>query len=298
MIYIFPSLKGSDEGRVLFNTMIIDFHTHCFMPDVIKDRKKYTADPHFGMLNSNKNSRLADHVELVRMCDEFGIDHGVAMGFPWYDPDMCREHNRYFGRLRDLTRGRVLAFGSVPLMESGSVDSWISRIAELGLSGIGEVAFYRDGMNDENFAFLEKIFRGAEKHGLPVCLHVNEPVGHDYTGKYEPSLFRLYDLLNNFQGVVTVLAHWGGGLFVYELMPEVMRSFKNVYYDTAATPFLYRKEIYRICRDITGSDRILFGSDYPLIKPDRYIPVIREVLGDSAESDSILGGNAARILGL
>jgi predicted TIM-barrel fold metal-dependent hydrolase len=44
----------------------------------------------------------------------------------------------------------------------------------------------------------------------------------------------------------------------------------RVAYDTAASPFLYDPAIYSVAVQIIGARRILFGSDYPLISPERY----------------------------
>lgn len=278
--------------------MLIDFHTHCFSPELIQNKKDYVKDPHFALLNEDESSRLADHTGLMRMCTEYGLDHAVAMGFPWFDAQICKEHNEYFSRLKGLTDGVVTCFGSVPLNETSSVSDWISEIAGLGLAGIGEVAFYRDGLTNNNIPFLNNIFKGARKYNLPVCIHVNEPVGHSYRGKYAPSFSELYQLLEEYNDVVTILSHWGGGLFVYELMPEVKQNLRNVYYDTAASPFIYSDDIYSIACSIAGDDRILFGSDYPLLTPKKYINAVRGRLADKKAHKKILGENAARILKL
>jgi hypothetical protein len=67
--------------------------------------------------------------------------------------------------------------------------------------------------------------------------------------------------------------------------------------DSAATSLLYAADVYR---GVTKSrpDRVLFGSDYPLLSQER---ARREVegVGLSAEVEAaVLGGNAARLLGL
>jgi hypothetical protein len=53
-------------------------------------------------------------------------------------------------------------------------------------------------------------------------------------------------------------------------MPEVAKSMTNVYYDTAASPFLYSKKIYAIASEMVGVGKILFGTDFPLLLPGRY----------------------------
>jgi predicted TIM-barrel fold metal-dependent hydrolase len=98
--------------------------------------------------------------------------------------------------------------------------------------------------------------------------------------------------------VTVILAHWGGGFFFYELMPEVARITRNVYYDTAASPFLYRPRVYSTALHIVGPDRILWGSDFPLLPPSRYFREIAAAGIPARARAKIQGENARRILGL
>jgi hypothetical protein len=92
-----------------------------------------------------------------------------------------------------------------------------------------------------------------------------------------------------------ILAHWGGGFFFYELMPEVARAAADVFYDTAASPFLYRPLIYSLALKIVGPDRILFGSDYPLLPPGRYFSEMAGNRLSARIQAKIKGGNARRL---
>ena len=94
-----------------------------------------------------------------------------------------------------------------------------------------------------------------------------------------------------------ICAHWGGGLPFYALMPEVPEVIKNVYFDTAVSPFLYRPQVVRTGVDLIGSDRILFGTDFPLIQPKRLLRYVDEAALEQPTHDAILGGNAARLFG-
>ena len=51
-------------------------------------------------------------------------------------------------------------------------------------------------------------------------------------------------------------------------MPEVDSAFSNVYFDTAATNLLYDPRIFQVVEKICGPQKILFGSDYPLVNPN------------------------------
>ena len=92
-------------------------------------------------------------------------------------------------------------------------------------------------------------------------------------------------------------AHWGGGLPFYELMPEIGLALRNVTYDTAASTYLYRPQVFDIVARIVGADRVVWGSDYPVLGQRRFLDAARQWLPEEAV-DPVLGGNAARLYGL
>jgi len=142
---------------------------------------------------------------------------------------------------------------------------------------------------------MKEAFSMAQEAGVPVLIHYNEPLGHDYPGKGKVGLREIEVLIRAFQGVDIVLAHLGGGFFFYELMPEIRKICSRVWYDTAAAPFLYDRKIYRIAFQVVG-ERLLFGSDYPLLSPSRYLRDMEEL--DEGEKEALLEANARRLLRL
>ena len=54
-------------------------------------------------------------------------------------------------------------------------------------------------------------------------------------------------------------------------MEEVKEISKNVYYDTAASSFLYNPKIFELAIEIVGSEKIIFGSDFPILNPRRIL---------------------------
>ncbi len=274
--------------------MIIDVHTHVFSEKIPENKERYMADENFSYLYGGGKVKFADHTLLKKSMDESGVDYAVAMGFAWKESRFCDEENSYFSKIHDLSEGRILPFGSVPL-DTKDIEGYVKYFSENRFSGIGEIAYYTDGLTDENLEYLSGVMKYAGKYKLPLCLHVNEPVGHHYTGKYDPEFSRLNSLLEEYSDVEIIFAHWGGGLLFYELMPKVEKTFKNFYYDTAASPFLYRNEIYEIATGITGSEKILFGSDYPLLGFSRYIDAVNGTKLPEADKKNILGESAARL---
>jgi len=273
---------------------VIDFHTHIFPPEVVKSREKYMHDPGFRILYSSQNSLLSDYSGLADYIEKKNIGGAVIMSFPWQDERSCHLHNEYMASISGYSG--VYPFGMIPLKGNRNIMEYMKEIKESGLYGVGEIAFYNEGMSDNNISFLREVLEACSEYMMPLCLHVNEPVGHYYPGKYEPSLKQLYNLLKEVPDVVVVLSHWGGGLFLYELMPEVKISLANVYYDTAATPFLYGRDIYNIAVKIAGTDKIIFGSDYPLIGIDRYRQFIEDEVTSVEERKKIMSLNAMKVL--
>ncbi len=276
--------------------MIIDFHTHIFSPEVCADRTLFLNDRQFSRLYDSGQAHLIDHRSLAEAMRSSGVERAIAMGFPWEREDHCAAQNDYFRRVRDESGGVILPFGSVPVSGSADIRAWVRDIKKAGLSGVGELSFYTDGMSPSNIDLLRRLLASVSDEGLPLCIHVNEPVGHSYPGKYDPGLGELYAAVADHPDATVIFSHWGGGLLFYELMPEVKKALANCYYDTAATPYLYSDGIYEAAINIIGARKILFGSDFPLLSPGRYLDPIRRCVTDEEARACILGGNAARVL--
>jgi len=108
----------------------------------------------------------------------------------------------------------------------------------------------------------------------------------------------LYPFITSFPDLPIVCAHWGGGLPFYALMPEVKQAMNNVFFDTAASPLLYSPEIYHQVTQLVGADKILFGSDYPLLAQNRTINEIKSSDLPEEVKGQILGGNAQKLLSI
>ena len=79
-------------------------------------------------------------------------------------------------------------------------------------------------------------------------------------------------------------------------MPEVGKALDNVFFDTAATVFLYKPEIFEQVSRITGSDKVLFGTDYPLMHQNRVLAQIQSSQLSEKDKARILGANAQKLL--
>ncbi|MGL4370745.1 MAG: amidohydrolase family protein [Spirochaetota bacterium] len=274
--------------------MIIDSHIHIFSADAAEKREQYFSDESFRLLYSSPKAKLCTADNVKEYISAGGCDTAWGMGFCWDKMTVCEKENEKI--LRDLATGEnIIPFMPVPAFEDGDISQYIRSGVKSGFKGIGEVSLYQTGISAQSLTYLKKIFEAAAEENIPVCLHVNEPIGHHYPGKCVNDFYILYELIKDFQDVCVILSHWGGGILFYELMPEVKDAFKNVFYDTAATPYLYDVTVYSRGCDIVGADKILYGSDYPLLSLVRYEDEIRAYLDEEAAA-KILGKNAAALI--
>ncbi|MFZ5918610.1 MAG: amidohydrolase family protein [Chloroflexota bacterium] len=278
--------------------MIIDFHTHITPPTIIQNREKFLSrDIWFEELYGNPNARLITADELIEEMDRSGVDVSVTFGFGWRDPGLLRESNDYVMEAVRRYPDRMVGFGIVNPAYTELAVKELERCAAGGLRGLGELMPNGQGFALDDERAMRPIVELTTAHRMLILSHTSEPVGHLYPGKGTVDPGTVYRFVELFPEAILVCAHWGGGLPFYELMPEVMRQFRNVYYDTAASLYLYRDKIFFLAGTLMP-DKILFATDYPLI--DQRKMHARLVLAGLPRSTlaKIEGANAARLLGL
>ncbi len=279
--------------------MIIDFHTHVLPPRIRENRSKYVDDdPCFAHIYSEPKAKMATTDELIASMDEAGIDISVILNYGWTTHELCVETNDYILESIAGYPKRLMGFSS---SQPGSYDSAmaeIERCVKGGIKGIGELRPDMQLFDLRDDIVMEPIVEAMRKHKLILLTHASEPVGHDYPGKGTITPDMLYPFITAFPDLTVVCAHWGGGLPFYALMPEVKQAMSNVFFDTAASPFLYSPQIYGQVSQLIGSDKILFGTDYPLLKQTRLLNEINSSGLNEEAKNQILSGNARKLLGI
>jgi predicted TIM-barrel fold metal-dependent hydrolase len=279
--------------------MIIDFHAHALPPQIKKDRSRYIkADDAFTQIYGNKTAKIATAEDLIENMDKDGVDVSVIVNYGWSTHELCVETNDYIIESVSRYPKRLVGFGAVADYNSDKSLSEIERCVKGGLRGIGEL---RPDCQPPGFSqkkALEPFAALLRKNKLILMTHSSEPVGHIYAGKGIATPALLYWFITYFPDLTIVFAHYGGGLPFYALMPEVQKALTNVYFDTAASPFLYRPEVYRQVSQLVGADKILFGSDFPVMPPGRILKEIEGAGLSEDEKNNILSANARRLLGI
>jgi uncharacterized protein len=278
------------------SSMIIDFHTHIFSPRINLHRTRYLeSDPLFAQLYANSKAKLATAEDLVNSMDSCGIDMSVVLNISWSSVELCRETNDYIQESISKYPRRLIGFGMLVLDSVETAIDEIERCYRCGFKGIGEIRLTPEVLDD---SAVESIVQRIVEKRLILLMHASEPVGHIYAGKGKNTPENLYPFILKFPGLKLVCAHWGGGLPFYTLMPEVNKALGNVYYDSAASPFLYHPQVYNQVAQLAGADKVLFGSDYPLMSPQRVLAEIEQLNLPPNFKTQLLAENATRLLGI
>ena len=277
--------------------MIVDSCTH-ILPESFPARRKTLSryDTTFRSLFVDPKAKFSTVEGLIESMDSAGVDVSVCAGFGWTDPEIATESNNYNISAAQQYPDRLVAFCSVnPLWGEAAVQE-VERCHEAGALGIGELHPNTQGILDADLAALAPVFDKAKELEMPIMLHASEPVGHGYPGKGTVTPDLLMALVNAFPNNKLIFSHFGGGLPFYGLMNEVNAALKNVYFDSAAFPFLYRPEVFEVSARAVGAEKILFASDYPLVSQKRAINEFREAKLRDGDTNIIQGVNAAALL--
>ncbi len=279
--------------------MIVDFHTHILPPQIKENRSYYiNHDPCFAVLYSDPKAKIATVDDLISSMDKSGVDISVILNIDWTSHKLCFETNDYI--LESISRypKRLIGFCSIPIQSPEVAFKEIERCVSGGIIGIGELRPDPHLLNNSNKQLINAIVDILQKHNLFLLFHTSEPVGHTYPGKGSVTPEVLYPFIVTNPNLKIICSHWGGGLPFYALMPEVREALANVYFDTAASPLLYISQIYQQAVQLIGADKILFGSDYPLLGQVRAIQEIEACNLSDRNKKLLLAGNASRLLGI
>ncbi len=289
--------------------MIIDSHIH-FTPPELCDRLAQFSEqePYWGLLLNPPQGKSiqgwASPERMIADMDRAGVDKVVIVGEYFYQHESCVQRNDQAIELVRRYPDRVIALSTIQPQAGQAARDEFQRCLDNGLLGLGELNPYAQGhgLTDPDFLSLVEM---CVANNVPLNLHVSEEIGGYYLGKSTTPLRHYYDLACRFPELKLILAHWGGGLLFYEMMPRVRKQLRNVYYDTAASPLLYTtKRIFNSALAAVDHRKILFGTDYPLLiypgkmtEPDfqPLMDAIRKLDLDPAVYADIMGHNAAKV---
>jgi len=281
-------------------------------------------------------SAVRDFVDIDAILsaqDEAGIDHVVLC--PWVnllgygaEPaeglERCRVQNEGLSALRAAHPERVSVLGTVPLQDPETAAGELEALMDSGFAGV-EIAASVNGvpLGDERF---EPFWAAAEATGALVFIHPTTRcswggafedlylwnlVGNPMETTVAAAHLVLAGVLERHPRLQVVLAHGGGALPALRgrirhgwanlpvararLREDPEASLRRLHYDTV----VFDPDVLRELVAFAGADHVLLGSDHPFDMADaRPAETVAAAGLRPDEEAAVLGGNAARLLGL
>lgn len=260
---------------------IIDIHTHTF-PELIASKAISKLEKSSGC----KAVGTGLQKDLLFSMQECGV--GISVIAP-----VATSPNSHSINLKSIAAreeiGKSLYFLGALHPETPDIHGEISFLKENGFGGVKLHPDYQDFFADD--AKMFPIYEELERQGMFLLMHCGEDISFPNSGKGSPS--RTAAVLKNFPELNIIAAHLGGYLQWDETL-EHLAGFPNVWLDTAYCAFKPEQQTMRKIIDTFGTNKILFGSDWPWMEQKKSIDYIKSLSITQAQKDDILGGNALR----
>jgi hypothetical protein len=196
----------------------------------------------------------------------------------------------------------LIGFGSVDPAKGALAVREVHRCVEdLGLRGMKFMPLTQAFFLDD--PFVQPVFEACADLSVPVMIHTGTtgigagaPGGMGIRLKYGRPIPHLDDLAAEIPHLTIIGAHPGWPWC--EEMIAVMWHKANVFMDLSGWAPKYLPESIVQNANTLLKDRVLFGSDFPVFHPDRWMSEFTEADFRDEVRDGILRGNAARLLGI
>ncbi|MBI2160185.1 MAG: amidohydrolase [Candidatus Rokubacteria bacterium] len=275
---------------------VVDFHLHCYdfpieaPPSFVEfmDRELARAYGSFAGFAERHTTGAA----YERVLDEAGVDYGVILAelAPITSAIASNE------TVERLCKGhpRLIPFASINPYLVGNPARELERLVqERGFRGLKLYPTY--SYFYPNDPMLYPVYAKAQELRVPVKWHTGTSAFPASRLKYGDPI-HIDDVAVDFPDLVAIITHSGRPLW-YDTAYTLARMRKNVYMEIAGLP---PKKLLEYFPDLERiSDKVLFGSDWPSVSTMKgNVEALRTLPLSTEAQERILGGNAARLLGL
>lgn len=256
---------------------VIDFHTHIY-PDALADKGSQSICEFYDL-----QSDLSGSAEvLLEEGKKAGIEQFVLLPVA-IKPAHVRHINTFTAEAVKRY-AEFIGFGTLhPAMEGLTEE--LDVIEALGLRGV-KIHPDTQGFPIDDVR-MDAVYDALQGR-MPILMHCGDP-------RYDNSHpQRLKRVLKKFPRLTVIAAHLGG----WSIFDEAFECLKdeNCFVDiSSCLSFMEAERAERYIRGY-GAERVLFGSDFPLMSPAEELRSFLKLRLTAAERDNILYCNARRIL--
>lgn len=259
---------------------IIDIHAHIY-PDKVAQRASESVGEFYSIPMRHDTGSVQRYLEVLKpspitrsLVHSVAVKPKVVESINDFVAATCKEHANFIG------------FATMH-QDYEDPEAEIDRAISLGLKGI---KLHPDSQHvDMDDPRLMNVYEIAQARNLPVMIHCG-----DYRRDHSHPR-RLKNVLHAFPDLRVDAAHFGGWS-VYDLAVEYLED-ENCFLDVSSSmTYLGTRRTKELCR-IYGSDRILFGSDFPMWDPAEELEVFSSIDFTDEEFENMTWHTAEHYLG-
>lgn len=260
---------------------IIDSHCHIYPDKIAQKASDSTAD--FYKMPSRLDGKIST---LLEYGERLGIEHFVVQSVAT-TPSQVSSINKFIATAVDQSSGKFTGLGTLH-PDSSDVKADIDEIEALGLKGVKlHPDIQKFKMDDHRMLKIYELCEGR----LPILMHTGDH-RFDYSN---PN--RMKPILDIYKNLTVIGAHFGGWS-VWDDAVEQLSGYENFYVDCSSTFYAMSPEKAKELITAYGTDKVLFGTDYPMWLPENEIEMFMKIDLTEQEREDILYNNAAKLFNI
>lgn len=261
---------------------ICDAHCHIF-PEKIAQRAVAGTDRFYEITVSAGRGTVQD---LLERGAQAGIDHFLVQSVAT-TPHQVGSINEFIAREVAASGGRLTGLGTLH-PDSEDITRDVEHLISLGLRGVKLHPDIQQFKIDDYRCL--KIYELCEGR-LPILMHTGD-FRYDYSN---PN--RLKPILEIYRGLTVIGAHMGGWS-IWDAASRELAGIPNLYVDCSSSFYALSPGEAREIMLRYGTDRVLFGSDYPMWPQETELQYFFSLGFTEEENRRMLSENAFRLFGI
>lgn len=258
---------------------VIDSHCHIY-PEKIVDKAVAGTDRFYDV----KSACRGTVSDLLEKGGAAGVDMFVVQSVAT-TPKQVNSINEFIANEVAQNSDKLIGLGTLH-PDSEDLAGDVDHLVSLGLRG---VKLHPDiqAFKIDDYRCL-KIYELCEEKGLPILMHTGDN-RYDYSN---PN--RLIPVLKIYKDLTVIGAHMGGWS-IWDEASKQLADMPNLYVDCSSSFYYISNETAANIIRRYGTDRVLFGTDYPMWTPKTELNTFLSLGFTEEENKKMLSENALKL---
>jgi hypothetical protein len=250
--------------------MVVDTHAQLWTKEVVESMPEDMVKSYSKVFGKDFNISVE---MMIASMDSAGVDRAVVVGVDAETTFNYKVSNEAVYNAVSESDGRLIGFAGVDPHKGRIALKELERaVDEMGMKGLKLMPhLHMLNPNDEK---MYPLYRLANELGIPVLFHTGTQFHAGTKIRYCKPIY-IDDVAVDFPDLKLIIAHFGYPW--YEEALAVVRRNENVFFNIAGWSPKYIPEVVVKQMNSILSDKVLFGTDFPLMTYPRVMTELEEL---------------------